>query len=128
MQVTGPTLVSKHGDRKPNSSTSQSTSATSTSLDARQVLSSTSSAVQSPTIAIVQFLASQLAEQTATASDTNRPAAYVWGFGLFLGIAGLFFVLSLLLPLVGPNLLRIVVQRTYTFRNYGVFWPFVFGF
>jgi len=75
----------------------------------------------------VQLLASQLAEQSAIASNTASNPPYVWGFGLFLGIAGVFFFLSLLLPLVGPNLLRIVVQRSYNIRNYAVFWPFLFA-
>lgn len=64
----------------------------------------------------------------STAITATNPNSYVWGFGFFLGVAGVFFVGSLLLPLVGPNLLRIVVQRSYTIRNYYVFWPFVFAF
>ena len=127
MQITDPALIFHHGDRKSSSSTSQPSSATSTTLAARQIASSTASASPSPTAAIVQLLASQLAQQSAIANNTNNNP-YVWGFGLFLGMAGVFFVLGLLLPLVGPNLLRIVVQRTYNFRNYAVFWPFVFAF
>ena len=129
MQVTDPTLILRHGNRttSPSSSAATTTSSGSTatsflssnpSIVARQA---SSSAAPSQTTAIPQLLAT-------IANNTANQVPYVWNFGVFLGIAGVLFFASLLLPLVGPNLLRIVVQRTYKLRNWAVFWPFVFAF
>ena len=136
MQVTDPTLLFHHRSSGSSGATTTSTNdaTTNSSVAARQVSSAVASQSPTPTTAILQLLASQLAQESLIANSTAITAAnpptgpYIWSFGFFIGVAGVFFIGSLLLPLVGPNLLRIAVQRSYNIRNYYVFWPFVFAF
>jgi hypothetical protein len=137
MQVTNPAEFFHHSSRSSpgadsGSNTADLVSATTTSLAARQAASN--STLPTPTSAILALLSSELDQETAIANNTNLiatatgpPAPYVWHFGLFIGLSGVFFIFSLMLPLIGPNLMRIAVQRSYKIRNLWIFWPFVFG-
>lgn len=139
MQVTNPAGFFSHRSSQldasmadPSSASVTGSAPTSTGLAARQ-LPSDATSTPMPTAAILSLLSSQLAEESAIANSTssyiaNLPeTAYVWPFGFFVGLAGVFFVTSLLLPLVGPNILRIAVQRSYKVRKLWIFWPFVFA-
>lgn len=103
---------------------------TSDSIVARQVNPTPTST--EPDAAIIALLQNQLLVESSIAGNSSTiasyasPTPYLWDFGFFVGLAGFLFIGSILLPLVGPNLLRIVVQRSYKVREWMVFWPFVF--
>lgn len=136
MQVTDPAYFF-HPSSKPQPSDSSTT--TSAAVAARAIANTTSSIIASITSTPTDtngLLASLLAEESVVAtltSENGSPTApldingaHVWPFGLFLGLAIFLFFSSLILPLVGPNILRILVQRSYKIRAYTVFWPILF--
>ena len=126
MQVTDPALL--FSGRGRNSYSSNTTDST---LNKRQ--SDTSSAASLPTGATAAILGAlmNLTEIDSTISSNTMPSgdatAHVWSFGLFLALALILFFGSLMLPIVGPNILRITVQRSYKIRSLFIFWPFVFA-
>ncbi len=150
MSVTNPAYFFHPSSRNPPDTNTTSDAvaaavvprvASAVTLVARAAVNVTSSLTQSTpttTDAIYALLASQLAEESVVASDTaangspyaelDVNSAHVWPFGLFLGLAIFLFFTSLILPLVGPNILRIIVQRSYKVRQWWIFWPMLFFF
>ncbi|TVY39590.1 hypothetical protein LOCC1_G006264 [Lachnellula occidentalis] len=45
-----------------------------------------------------------------TALLSSKPQAYIWPFNLFFGLTITFSILSVTLPLIGPNLLRVLLR------------------
>jgi hypothetical protein len=136
MQVSDPALLFSGRGRNSYSTTNMTDSA----VNKRQLPSSTSSAVSLPTdvtAAIYNALLnltetdSEILSNASAISSNTTPSgdatAHVWSFGLFLALAIILFFGSLMLPIVGPNLLRITVQRSYKIRSLFIFWPFVFA-
>jgi hypothetical protein len=95
-------------------------------LAARQISPTSTSALTS-TETLVALLSNLTTEDAMTAAQTST-SPYIWSFGFFVGLAGVLFIFSIMLPLIGPNLLRITVQRSHKLRTWWIFWPFVFLF
>ena len=93
---------------------------------ARQISPTSTSALIS-TETLVALLSNLTTEDAMTAAQTST-SPYIWSFGFFVGLAGVLFIFSIMLPLIGPNLLRIAVQRSHKLRTWWIFWPFVFLF
>jgi hypothetical protein len=128
MQITDPALLFAGRGRNSYSTSDISDS----TVNKRQLPSSTSSVAALPTgatEAILNTLMNLTEIDSAISSNTTpsgNPTSHVWSFGLFLALALILFFGSLMLPLVGPNILRITVQRSYKIRSLFIFWPFVF--
>jgi hypothetical protein len=126
MQVSDPALL--FSGRGRNSYSSNTTDST---LNKRQSDTSSAASLPTGTTAAILDALMNLTEIDSTISSNTMPSgdatAHVWSFGLFLALALILFFGSLMLPLVGPNLLRITVQRSYKIRSLLIFWPFVFA-